>query len=85
MTTRVEADWLQVIVADTGSGIASEHLPHVFERFYRADTARSGAEQRVGLGLAVVKRIVERHNGRIEIESPPLRGTQVRIRLPRFG
>ncbi|KZC22773.1 hypothetical protein RHOFW104T7_17795 [Rhodanobacter thiooxydans] len=82
MAACMKADQLQVIVADTGGGIASEHLPHVFKRFYRADPARSSAEHRVGLGLAVVKRIVERHNGRIDIESLPARGTQVTVRLP---
>ena len=74
---------LTVSVSDTGCGIAPEHLPHVFERFYRADRARTGSAQNVGLGLAVVKSIVTRHGGRVEIESEVGRGTEVRFVLDR--
>jgi len=73
---------LTVIVTDTGCGIAPEHLPRVFERFYRVDRARRGSTHNVGLGLAVVKSIVARHGGRIEIESEVGRGTEVRLILP---
>jgi len=73
---------LTVSVSDTGCGIASEHLPRVFERFYRVDQARTGSRQNVGLGLAVVKSIATRHGGRVEIESEVGRGTQVRLVLP---
>jgi len=76
------ADRLTITVSDTGCGIAPEHLPRVFERFYRIDRARAGSEQNAGLGLAVVKSIVVRHSGRIEIDSRVGHGTRVRLILP---
>jgi signal transduction histidine kinase len=60
-----------ITVEDQGPGIASEHLPRIFDRFYKADAARSGAASGSGLGLSIVKAIVERHGGRIEVESAP--------------
>jgi two-component system heavy metal sensor histidine kinase CusS len=71
-----------ITVRDTGRGIAPDHLPHVFERFYRAEGARTGSQQNVGLGLAVVKSIVSRHGGRLEIESRVGEGTEVRLIFP---
>lgn len=79
-----DASSLRVSIADTGCGIPPEHLPRVFDRFYRVDPARSGSSQNVGLGLAVVKSIVERHAGEIEIESEVEHGTQVKIVFPLF-
>jgi two-component system heavy metal sensor histidine kinase CusS len=74
---------LQVSVADEGSGIAPEHLPHVFERFYRADPARGDSRAHAGLGLAIVKSIVARHGGAVQIESSGSgAGTRVTIELP---
>ncbi len=75
-------DELTLSVADTGCGIASDHLPHVFDRFYRVDRARSSTGHHVGLGLAVVKSIIARHGGHVKIESEIGRGTQVRMILP---
>jgi two-component system, OmpR family, heavy metal sensor histidine kinase CusS len=72
---------LSVGVSDTGCGISPEHLPRVFERFYRVDRARAGSAQNLGLGLAVVKSIAERHGGQIEIRSEVGRGTEVRLLL----
>jgi len=69
-------------VRDTGSGIAAEHLPRIFERFYRADPARSRDQGGTGLGLAIVKHLVEAHSGRVDAESAPGRGTTIRIVLP---
>lgn len=80
-----DESWLQVVVRDTGCGIAPEHLPHVLDRFYRVDPARSSSRNNVGLGLAVVKSIVERHSGTIEIESEIGRGTQAKVSFPRQG
>ncbi|HEY3109958.1 MAG TPA: ATP-binding protein [Chloroflexota bacterium] len=69
-------------VADTGSGIAPEHLPRLFERFYRADAARGRVEGGSGLGLAIAKSLVEAHAGELAAESAPGRGTRMTIRLP---
>jgi two-component system phosphate regulon sensor histidine kinase PhoR len=69
-------------VRDTGSGIAPEHLPRVFERFYRADPARSRAAGGTGLGLAIVKHLVEAHGGRVQAESSPGGGTTITAFFP---
>jgi heavy metal sensor kinase len=69
-------------VSDTGPGIAAENLPHVFERFYRADQSRSTAAGRTGLGLAISKAIVEAHGGTLEVTSQPGAGTTFTLRLP---
>jgi two-component system sensor histidine kinase BaeS len=69
-----------VSVADTGVGIAPEHLPHVFERFFRGEQSRSSPGS--GLGLAVVKHIVEAHGGRARAESRAGEGAVVRLVLP---
>lgn len=68
-------DRLQVSVADTGQGIAPEHLPHVFERFYRADPSRSRGEGGTGLGLAIARAIADAHDGTLRAESEAGRGT----------
>ncbi len=72
-----------VEVRDDGEGIAAEHLPHVFERFYRADAARDRAHGGSGIGLAIVKALVEAHGGRVAAASDgPGRGTTVAVTLP---
>jgi signal transduction histidine kinase len=71
-----------VSIADTGEGIAPEHLPHIFDRFYRADQARSRESGGVGLGLAIVKEIVTGHGGEIAVTSEVNKGTLFTIRLP---
>ncbi|MFL5699848.1 MAG: sensor histidine kinase [Ktedonobacteraceae bacterium] len=71
-------------VRDTGKGIPPEALPHVFDRFYRADPARSRLPQSVsgnGLGLAIAKELIEAQGGSISISSTPGKGTTVTIRL----
>ena len=73
--------WMEVRVVDTGSGIAPEDLPHVFERFFRGDAAR-GHDGGVGLGLAIARLIVEQHGGTITAASEPGRGSTFRVRLP---
>jgi signal transduction histidine kinase len=72
-----------VTVTDTGEGIPPEDLPHVFERFYRADRSRTRTTGGRGLGLAIVRRIIERHGGRVWVESQPGAGSTFGFALPR--
>jgi signal transduction histidine kinase len=69
-------------IADTGSGIASDDLPHVFDRFYRADKSRARDNGGSGLGLAIAKSLVEAHGGSIAVRSELGQGTQFDVRLP---
>lgn len=71
-----------VAVTDTGSGIPAAHLPHVFDRFYRADPARTSVARNVGLGLAIVRSIADLHGGTVVAESEDGRGTRVVITFP---
>jgi two-component system, OmpR family, sensor kinase len=82
VSTRSENGGAVLAVADSGEGIAVEDLPHVFERFYRADKSRSRAEGRSGLGLAICKAIVDSHGGSIDVTSRPGAGTTFTVRLP---
>lgn len=82
VTWAVQAGTLQLSVRDTGSGIAPEHLPRVFERFYRAGQARERAAGGVGIGLAICRWIVEAHGGTISIASTLGQGTTVLVTLP---
>jgi heavy metal sensor kinase len=79
---RSDRDSTIIDVSDTGEGVDSGHLPHLFERFYRVDNARSRESGGVGLGLAIVKEIVEAHNGDITLTSELGKGTTFTIRLP---
>ncbi len=72
-------------VRDTGIGIPPEALPHVFERFYRVDPARSRAHGGSGLGLSIARWIVEAHKGTIEVSSRPGAGSTFTVRLPASG
>ena len=67
---------------DYGPGIAAEHLPRLTERFYRVDVTQSRAEGGTGLGLALVKHILNRHRGRLQIESEVGKGATFTARLP---
>ncbi len=76
---------LVVSVADSGEGISPEHLPHVFERFYRVEASRSRGEGGTGLGLAIVKQMVEAHGGKVWAESEIGKGSTFYVALPLRG
>lgn len=80
--TTVTSDTAILEIQDTGVGISPEHLPYIWQRFYKADTARSGEEGGTGLGLAIVQKIIEAHQGHISVESQLEIGTAFRITLP---
>ena len=84
ITVRAEAatDGVMLAVEDTGSGIAPEHLPRVFEHFYRVEASRSRAEGGTGLGLAIVKHLTEAHGGWVAAHSAPGRGTTIELVFP---
>lgn len=76
--------WVQISVADTGIGIQAEQLPHIFDRFYRTDKARSRAEGGSGLGLSIVQWLAQAHNGTVTAQSTPGVGTTFTLRLPEY-
>lgn len=78
-----DKDGILVSVSDTGEGIPPEHLPYIFERFYRVDDARSRKTGGAGLGLAIAKQMVELHGGRIWVESEAGKGSKFSFAMPR--
>jgi signal transduction histidine kinase len=81
VATPVDGGRVRVIVQDTGPGIPDEHLPRIFDRFYRVDTARDPASGGSGLGLSIVRAIIEAHGGTITASSPPAGGARFEIEL----
>lgn len=82
MLVRKVEDELRLFVSDTGIGIAPEHIPHLFDRFYRVDKARSKNIHGTGLGLAIVKWIVDVHHGTIKVVSSEGVGTTMQVTFP---
>ena len=74
--------WVRLEVADTGIGSAADDLPHVFDRFFRADKARTRAQGGTGLGLAITRWCAEGHGGRIAVQSHPGQGSIFAVTLP---
>ena len=79
---RCEPGWAVLTVADTGIGIPTQDLPHIFGRFYRVDKARSRVAGGAGLGLSIVQWIAQAHGGKIGVQSEPGHGTTFTVRLP---
>ncbi|MEY2429300.1 MAG: two-component system, OmpR family, sensor kinase [Verrucomicrobiota bacterium] len=82
VVARQENGEATLTVSDTGPGISEAELPHLFERFWRADKSRTGASGRTGLGLAIAKSIVDAHAGSIEVKSEPGKGSSFVVRIP---
>ncbi|MFC1986232.1 sensor histidine kinase [Chloroflexota bacterium] len=82
VAARQQGEWLEVSVADTGEGIPAEHLPNIFERFYRVDKSRARATGSSGLGLTIAKRLVEAHSGKIQVQSKPGNGSRFSFTVP---
>jgi two-component system, OmpR family, sensor kinase len=77
------AQWVEIKIADNGVGMAQEALAHIFDRFYRVDISRGADHKGSGLGLSIVKWIIEAHKGKIFVESQPNRGTNFIVLLPK--
>jgi two-component system phosphate regulon sensor histidine kinase PhoR len=82
ISTRIIEGFCVIEITDTGIGIPENHMPRIFERFYTVDKSHSRKLGGTGLGLSIVKHIVLLHNGVIDVESQPDRGTTFRIDLP---
>ena len=76
-----EGTYVHIIMQDNGKGIGSKELPHIFERFYRTDDSRNSSQGGSGIGLAIVKRIIEDHKGKIWADSVEGEGTTMHILL----
>ncbi|MFD2387710.1 sensor histidine kinase [Enterococcus rivorum] len=77
-------EWVFITVKDNGQGIAETELPFVFDRFYRVEKSRTNITGGSGLGLPIVKQIIERHGGKVMIESIVNEGTKVTILLRKY-
>ena len=79
---KVKGDFVNISISDTGYGIAPDELPRIFDKFYRAKTEKTRSIVGTGLGLPIVKSIVEAHNGTVRVESKEGVGSTFYVRLP---
>ena len=85
VTARADDMWVSIVIEDTGSGISPELLPKIFDLFSQGERTLDRSEGGLGIGLSLVKKLVEMHDGRISVESPgPGLGTTVTVDLPRL-
>ena len=86
-TAEQAPEHIEIVIEDTGCGIATEHLPHIFDRFYRVPSAGAAPapEQGLGLGLSFAAWIAKVHGGKIDVESVPGKGTRFTVKLPAAG
>ncbi len=82
LTAKTSAKQVLIEVSDTGKGIAAEHLPHLFDRFYQVPSSENEASRSNGLGLAIARALIEAQGGSIQITSQPGHGTRVSISIP---
>ncbi|MFE0485188.1 sensor histidine kinase, partial [Streptomyces tendae] len=82
LRAHVDLDTVVIDVADTGTGISADELPHIFDRFWRAEKSRSRQSGGSGLGLAIVRRLAEAHQGTVTAASTPNVGSTFTLRLP---
>jgi len=82
VNSRLQKQRVEVIVEDTGIGIAEDDLPHIFDRFYRSDKSRTRSESGTGLGLSIAQWIIEGHSGVIRVESKLAKGTKFYFQVP---
>jgi signal transduction histidine kinase len=83
VAARNDGDEVEMNVRDTGAGIPPEHMPNIFERFYRADSSRTRSTGGAGLGLSIARQLVELHGGRIWVDSTPGAGSSFYFTLPK--
>jgi len=82
ISARVLLHEIEISLRDTGNGIAAEHLPHIFKRFYRTDPSRARTTGGRGLELAIVEQLVKAHGGNISVESEAGKGTCFTFTVP---
>lgn len=83
ITARDIGDTIKIIISDTGKGIAAEDLPHIFDKFHQVGEVNTRSTDGVGLGLFIVKNLIDQHNGSIDVESSENEGTQFTIHFPK--
>ncbi len=82
ISARPNGEHLRIEVEDSGPGIAKDELPKIFEKFYQVDPDHTGQVRGFGLGLFYTRQFIQSHNGRLQIDSEPSRGTRVTVKLP---